>query len=146
MAKLEVTKSIEARKLNKRTRQALAEPPVTIPYGAILSDIVQNQDVIEFVYLNELFGCKSEALRAASTPLEGPAGTASPSGSSSRAAAAPAFAQEPVTFVWEKLRAGAHPTFRAKLPGGWLVATGESAARGIAFYPDPEHAWDGATL
>ena len=49
MAKLEVTRTIEARKLNKRTRQPVAEPPVTIPYGAILTDIVENDGMIAFM-------------------------------------------------------------------------------------------------
>jgi len=32
---------------------------------------------------------------------------------------------------------------RAKVPGGWLVIYGKEA---IAFYPDPNHAWDGSSL
>ena len=37
---------------------------------------------------------------------------------------------------------------RAKVPGGWLVTIGGSSAvdRGITFYPDPEHKWDGGSL
>lgn len=58
MAKLEVTKTIEARMLNKRNRQVLSQPPVTLPYGAILTDIVENRDVLEFHYLGELYNCK----------------------------------------------------------------------------------------
>jgi hypothetical protein len=42
-------------------------------------------------------------------------------------------------------------TFRARVPGGWLVWTlmgigagglGGSTSGGLSFYPDPEHKWD----
>lgn len=141
MAKLEVTKSIEARMLNKRNRQMLSQPPVTIPYGAILEDVVENRDMIEFNYVGELYSCKAEVLRPASHPLDGgPPLAASASGSAS----APAPSAPPVTFVWEKLQSGGIATSRAKLPGGWLIAVGDS--RSVAFYPDPSHSWDGRTL
>jgi hypothetical protein len=139
--KLEATKTIEARKLNKRTRQPLAEPPVTIPYGGILSDIEELDGVIKFMYLGDLYQCRTEILQSASHPLEG----ALPSFGASTSTAT-AAAPEPVTFVWEKLRAGSERVSRAKLPGGWLVAVGEGSARSVVFYPDPEHAWDGTTL
>ena len=141
MAKLEVTKTIEARKLNKRTRQPVAEPPVTIPYAAILSDIVENDGVTSFMYLGDLYQCRAEVLRSASHPLEGTVESAAPS-SGRPAAAAP----EPPAFRWEKLRAGSDAVSRAKLPGGWLIATGEGPARSVVFYPDPKHSWDGSTL
>ena len=70
MAKLEVTKTIEVRMLNKRNRQVLSQPPVTLPYGAILTDIVENRDALEFQYLGELYNCKTEVLRAASRSLD----------------------------------------------------------------------------
>ena len=38
-------------------------------------------------------------------------------------------------------------TFRAKVPGGWLVLvmveTHVDASPSLAFYPDPTHQWDG---
>ena len=36
---------------------------------------------------------------------------------------------------------------RAKVPGGWLVITrlAGAAPQGIAFYPDPDYRWDGAS-
>jgi hypothetical protein len=145
MAKLEVTKTIEARMLNKRNRQVLSQPPVTIPYGAILDDVVENRDMIEFNYVGELYSCKAEVLRAASHSLDGPP-VASQSSTSSGVASAPAPAIVEATFVWEKLNSGSLPVSRAKLPGGWLIVTGDGAARSIAFYPDAAHAWDGKTL
>lgn len=36
-------------------------------------------------------------------------------------------------------------TYRAKIPGGWLVGMPE-AAYGMTFVPDPEHKWDGNSL
>jgi hypothetical protein len=140
MSKLEVTKTIEARKLNKRTRQPIAEPPVTIPYGAILSEVVDNDGMINFMHLGELYQCKAEILGPASHPLGGGVAAAP-----KMARAEPRVPVEPPAFVWEKLRAGTESAFRAKLPGGWLIATGEGAARSVVFYPDPGHTWDGTT-
>jgi hypothetical protein len=141
MAKLEVTKTIEARKLNKRTRAPVAEPPVTIPYGGILYDVVDNDGMMVFMYLGELYQCRSEILVPASHPLDaGPPGSAQ-----SEAVAATAPAAAPVTFMWEKLAAGKESVMRAKLPGGWLIAIGEGASRSMVFYPDPGHEWDGTS-
>jgi hypothetical protein len=143
LAKLEMTKSIEARKLNKRTRQLLAEHPITIPYGGILDEITDNGDIVSFHYLGEYYQCRSEILRSASHVLDGGAGTAP---AESGAAAASTARPDPVSFVFEKLRGGTESVSRAKLPGGWLISVGEGAARSVAFYPDPEHQWDGTTL
>jgi hypothetical protein len=52
MAKFELTKSIEARKLNPRNRQPIGLP-VTIPFGAILGKFVEGRDMVEFDYLGE---------------------------------------------------------------------------------------------
>ena len=37
---------------------------------------------------------------------------------------------------------------RAKVPGGWFVVAriAGSSPQGIAFYPDPDHRWDGGSL
>lgn len=140
MAKLEVTKTIEARMLNKRNRQVLSQPPVTLPYGAILSDVVENRDVMEFQYLGELYNCKTEVLRTASRSLD----DSGPTQSSTVSTVAP---PEPeIAFRWERLNAGSVATSRAKLPGGWLIQVGDSNSRSVTFYPDPAHAWDGKTL
>ena len=41
-------------------------------------------------------------------------------------------------------------TWRAKVPGGWLVLVIQGFAQGVAqsttFYPDPAHEWNGQTL
>ena len=40
-------------------------------------------------------------------------------------------------------------TWRAKVPGGWLVLTTmpttNETTHSMAFYPDPTHEWDGGT-
>lgn len=140
MAKAELIKSMEARKLNNRTRFTLAEAPVTLNYGAILDEIVENGEMVEFMYLGQAYSCKSEVMRAASVPLGEGVPTVEAQAARSNTAA------EPPSFVWESLRSGSIPTQRAKLPGGWLIAVGDSGRRSIAFYPDPDHAWDGKTL
>jgi len=39
------------------------------------------------------------------------------------------------------------PMWRAKIPGGWFVVIGSPEGEaGVAFYPDPEHEWDGNSL
>ena len=46
---------------------------------------------------------------------------------------------------WQEVQSDSYmKVYRAKVPGGWLVFTywGSSFA-GQAFYPDPNHQWDG---
>lgn len=56
-------------------------------------------------------------------------------------------------LIWEKLNCKNQPfgglgIWRAKVPGGWLVAvrSGGSKGGGVTFYPDPKHQWDGGSL
>ena len=37
-------------------------------------------------------------------------------------------------------------TYRAKVPGGWLVQVVQKGGCGITFYFDPKHEWNGASL
>lgn len=56
-------------------------------------------------------------------------------------------------LVWHKLDSSKaeggifklDEVYRSKVPGGWLVLVANNA-RGITFYPDPEHKWDGGSL
>jgi hypothetical protein len=44
---------------------------------------------------------------------------------------------------------GYYDTYRAKVPGGWLVVgtlNGETGGTTPTFVPDPEHKWDGRSL
>lgn len=56
-------------------------------------------------------------------------------------------------LVWESLIDVRQPlyglgTWRAKVPGGWLVTVRSNGGKsgGLTFYPDPHHQWDGGSL
>ena len=65
MAKCELTKTIEAIKLNKRTMRPLGELPVTIPYGAVIEDVTQDRDSRRFFYLGEPYECPESVIASA---------------------------------------------------------------------------------
>jgi hypothetical protein len=144
MARYELTKTIEARKLNARSGLPLTEPPVSIPYTGIVEKVEESWDVVKFTYLGAHYQVATstfqEAARAVGTPGEGGETSAS---SPLAAAAAPAPVAKEVQVRWEELSSNQGAVLRAKVPGGWLVAVRGS---GAAFYPDPEHGWDGKTL
>lgn len=56
-------------------------------------------------------------------------------------------------LVWHKLISSEEEAgffklgdvYRTKVPGGWFVMVTNNA-RGLTFYPDPEHNWDGGSL
>jgi hypothetical protein len=137
MPKFQLTKTIEARKLNKRTRVPTSEPSATIPFGGIIDDLTEERDLIKFAYLGEPYQCLAEVLNVAIAPVETLASAAPPSpaepGEERRAAA---------SLLWEELRSSHGVVLRARLPGGWLVRIGSEA---ITFYPDPEHRWSGGS-
>jgi hypothetical protein len=68
MTKFELTKSIEARKLNPRTKVPLNDYH-TIPFGAIIENLVDKDDVEQFSYLGEYYQYSREDLMAASRPI-----------------------------------------------------------------------------
>jgi hypothetical protein len=68
MAKFELTKSIEARKLNPRTRVPLNEY-YTIPFGGIIDNLVDKGEVEHFSYLGEHYQYPTDDLKAASRPI-----------------------------------------------------------------------------
>jgi len=53
-------------------------------------------------------------------------------------------------LIWKKLKSeGEHligDTYRAKVPGGWLILTKYFDSGGLTFYPDPTHSWSGNSL
>ena len=53
MSKFELTKTIEAIKLNPRTLRPLGPVKSTIPYGAVLEKLTLDRDMQQFYYLNE---------------------------------------------------------------------------------------------
>ena len=71
MAKFELTKNIEAKKLNKRTGVPTGGPPVNIPYGALIDDPSEDRDLVNFSYLGEPYQCSRDTLHSAATPISG---------------------------------------------------------------------------
>ena len=57
MQKYELTKTIEAIKLNKRTLRPLGPDKFTIPYGSVISDVTEERDRRKFFYLGEPYEC-----------------------------------------------------------------------------------------
>jgi len=60
---------------------------------------------------------------------------------------------EPLAETYPKGTAGPHGfTYRAKVPGGWLVATwagtpaNQGMGGGVAFVPDPNYGWEDETF
>lgn len=169
MPKYELVKLIEAQRLNPRTGIPTSDPPVTIPFGAIIEDITPDRDMDKFVYLGQRYQCAHDILDSAISPVAAPAPAAAPvppapparpaeaaapaaQAAQAAAAVASAAAAAPATvapeapapaakLAWERLDSTI-PCLRAKLPGGWLVA----AEGGLAFYPDAGHSWDGTSL
>jgi hypothetical protein len=47
---------------------------------------------------------------------------------------------------WEQLKIDQGIVlYRARVPGGWLVATYMVEGSGLTFYPGPHHEWDGTS-
>ncbi|HVX68006.1 MAG TPA: hypothetical protein VHA11_15440 [Bryobacteraceae bacterium] len=132
MPKFELAKSIDAAPLNPRTLIPTGDPPVTVPYGAIVDHLEQDRDFDKFSYLGKPYRCAHDIFQAAIR----------------KSKAAPAAAPAPASnerrcLEWEELASTHGPARRAKVPGGWLVSV---SGDGLAFYPDAEHAWDGASV
>jgi hypothetical protein len=141
MATFSLNKSIEAHKLHPNTLTPLPGLDVTIPFGAPIERVERDRDMVRFRFLGEPFGCKHELLASA---LEPGALDAAPAPVPVLKPPAPAKAVEAAGGLrWQLVGCSGGPALvRAKVPGGWLV----SAGSGVAFYPDPGHAWDGASL
>ena len=69
MAKYELTKSIEARKVNKRTGAPTGEPWITIPFGAILENLSDEREMAEFWYLGERYQSHAIDLQGATKKM-----------------------------------------------------------------------------
>lgn len=65
MAKYELTKSIEARKVHKRTGSPTGEPWVTIPFGSIIDNVSDDREMAQFTYLGERYQSHSIDLKGA---------------------------------------------------------------------------------
>ena len=69
MAKFELTKSIEAIKLNKRTLRPLGPEKFTIPYGAVLENLTLDRDIQQFFYLGEPYEVPHSDIKTALNEL-----------------------------------------------------------------------------
>lgn len=156
MSRYEVTKSVEVRKLHPRSLVPLSEPPVTLPFGAILENLREDRDLFKFDYLGQPHQGLQDVLRPAIRPLgssarEKGSEKAAKANQSSRdrevasdpPSSSGAGVDDPI-LKWEVLRTSEGRLLRAKVPGGWLISL--SAGSSLAFYPDASHAWDGKSL
>ena len=145
MAKYELIKTIEARKLNPRSGLPLTEPAVSVPYSAILDKVEESWDFVKFTHLGLSYQCATSMFKEAARPYgaadETPAASAAAAAAESAEAPAAAPAKE-VMIRWEEL-GGNPPVLRTKVPGGWLVSI---RGGGATFFPDPNHSWDGKSL
>jgi hypothetical protein len=144
----ELTKTIEARKLNKRTRVPTGEPPVTVPFGSILENIAEDGDVVKFSYLGEPYQCSLELFKVASVPIR-PLASARPAAVAPQAppvtapaaeAEAAANASRGVRLDWEPVDSNSGRFSRARVHGGWLL---QSPSGALVFVPDAGCAWTG---
>jgi len=145
LAKISLSKRIDATKLHPRTLAPLAGPEVNIPFGALVESIGGDHDREKFLFLGEPYSVRREVFldaigpdAAAEAPAAAPA--AAPATVEPKPPATPGAQEARLKF--ERLDAGGYALARAKVPGGWLVACGTS----VTFYPDPGHAWDGSSL
>jgi hypothetical protein len=70
MAKFELTKTIEAVKLNKRTMRPLGPQMFTLPYGGILENMTEDRDHRKFFYLGEPYECPEMVISSALRELK----------------------------------------------------------------------------
>jgi hypothetical protein len=61
----ELTKTIEALKLNKRTLRPLGPERYTIPFGAVLEKLTLDRDIQQFYYLGEPYECPKADIASA---------------------------------------------------------------------------------
>lgn len=70
MPKYELTKSIEARKLNKRTMNPLGPERYPVPYGAILENLTEERGLYKFLYLGEPYEVPQQEVGPALKEIE----------------------------------------------------------------------------
>jgi hypothetical protein len=144
LIKLELNKSIEARKLNKRTGAPTTDPEVSIPYGAFVENVEADRDFERFTYLGELYQCPHKLLASATDPRAWKAQSAAADSVAPSASTGGQPTPAAPRLQWEPVNSSHFPLLRAKVPGGWLIAAGSEVS--LTFYPDPGHEWDGTSL
>jgi hypothetical protein len=148
LAKISLSKRIDATKLHPRTLAPLAGPEVNIPFGALVESIGGDHARVKFLFLGEPYSVRREVFLDAIGPDEAAKATVAAPAAAPAVASAPVEPEQPAPgaaearLKFEKLDAGGYAVARAKVPGGWLIVCGT----GVTFYPDPGHAWDGASV
>lgn len=138
MPKHALNKTIEARKLNKKTGVPVGGPEITIPYGAFVEDPHRDGGMWRFTYNQELYRCANDVLTSA---LDRGALNAVAAQDAEPPAAPSAERPAQRGLRWEAVVSSHYSVLRSKVPGGWLVLADAS----LTFYPDPEHVWDGTS-
>ena len=138
MAKYELTKNLEAKKLNLRTKLPVAGPPVTMPFAAIIDNLEEVRDDCRFTYLGEWYSCPISAMKPALSLIGETQAEAGPSAP----AAGPGAAPVEYKLRWEPVSSSHFSAMRAKVPGGWLVSVARGETSSLVFCPDADHAWE----
>jgi hypothetical protein len=140
-----LTKTIEVKKLNKRSGLPLPEPAVIIPFGSLIENLKRERGCVRFTHLFELFEISETVLDSAIREVGSGNGEEARNHAESLTAAEPrsevAVAPAP-GLNWQPVSAVPVRLLRAKVPGGWLLASNGA----VSFYPDAEHAWDGRSM
>lgn len=155
--KYRVTKMVEARKLHPKSLIPLSEPPLQLPFTAILEGLTLERDNYRFFYLGLPYQCPQKVMKSAIEKIEESVTQAAsdedagveelvaeapvPAGETVKPSAAPPDAD--AQFVWQHVTTNHGALQRAKVPGGWLVKLQQN---GLCFYPDANHKWDGSTI
>lgn len=156
--KYRVTKMVEARKLHPKSLIPLSEPPLQLPFTAILEGLTLEREMYRFYYLGQPYQCPQKLMKSAIEKIEemalraaaGEPEEAAESGDELEAAPAPVAPSKAAAktakaaggFVWEQVATNQGTLMRGKVPGGWLVRLQND----VCFYPDPGHKWDGSSL
>jgi hypothetical protein len=141
MAHIPLNKTIEAKRVNKRTGLIEPGPETTIPFGALVKMVKNEGETVTFTYMMDLYRCAEDLWRSATADSAVPIPAAAAPARAGAAASAPA--QLAARLQWQGLPSSHFTISRAKVPGGWLIALNSA---GIAFYPDARHKWDGLSL
>lgn len=137
MSKYEVSKTVEAVKLNKRTGAPLGQHPISLPFGAIIEQLEESGDFFLFTYMSERYRMRKDNVKGAIHAIPALAPAPAPR---SESEPAPQELPKPA-LVFEKLNS-TPALSRARISGGWLVCSHSS----VTFVPDPDHSWDGGSL
>lgn len=70
MARVELLKTIEARKMHPRTMRPMTPDWSTVPFGAILDKFTENNGTVEFWYHGEPYQCPEASMKSAYKKLD----------------------------------------------------------------------------